>query len=234
MPEARVPVSTAVYDALRADILSGRLRPAEAVPSERTLSDRFQVNRHAVREAVKRLQQAGLVQVSHGGATRVRDWRRTGGLELLVDLPPEDVGVARAAYELRACIAAEVAARAAERATADDRAALAARAAAFAQARGQGAADAVLLDAYRELWDVLVDASGNIAYRLAYNSLLHGEDAITAVAVVFLRDELLDAESGDALVAAVLDGEPDPARAAAATLTAHTLRALSPTEVTSR
>ncbi|UTI63820.1 GntR family transcriptional regulator [Paraconexibacter antarcticus] len=241
MPDARVPVSTVVYDALRADILSGRVRPGDGIPSERTLSERFEVNRHAVREAVKRLQQAGLVQVSHGGATRVLDWRRTGGLELLVDLPPEDVGVARAAYELRACIAADVAARAAARATDEDRASLAARAAAFAAARehcvatdGPVSPGPALLDAYRELWDVLVDATGNIAYRLAYNSLLHGEDAVTAVAVIYLRDELLDAETTDALVAAVLDSDADAARAAAATLTAHTLTALSPTEAPSR
>ncbi|MCW3013405.1 MAG: FadR family transcriptional regulator, partial [Solirubrobacterales bacterium] len=111
MADARVPVSTTVYDVLRADILGGRLAPGDGIPSERTLSERFAVNRHAVREAVKRLQQAGLVQVSHGGATRVLDWRIHGGLELLMDLPAAgDMDAARAGYELRACLAAEVAA----------------------------------------------------------------------------------------------------------------------------
>ncbi|MCW3041651.1 MAG: regulatory protein GntR, partial [Solirubrobacterales bacterium] len=68
----RVPVSATVYDALRADILGGRLPVDARLPSERTLSDAHAVNRHAVREAVKRLQQSGLVQVTQGGATRVR------------------------------------------------------------------------------------------------------------------------------------------------------------------
>jgi DNA-binding FadR family transcriptional regulator len=251
MSDTRVPVSAAVYDALRAEILGGVLAPGDGIPSERTLSERFAVNRHAVREAVKRLQQAGLVQVSHGGATRVLDWRVHGGLELLVDLPPDNLDVVRAGYELRACIAADVAARAADRADDEDRARLAVCAAALREARDLRDADedrdmradhdtpaadgdVVLLITYRALWDVLVDATGNIAYRLAYNSLLHGEDAIVAAAVTFLRDELHDADTAEALVAAVLDGDADAARAAATVLTDRTLRILSPTEVPSR
>jgi DNA-binding FadR family transcriptional regulator len=232
MADARVPVSTTVYDALRADILGGRLAPGEAIPSERTLSERFAVNRHAVREAVKRLQQAGLVQVSHGGATRALDWRIHGGLELLMDLPAAgDMDAARAGYELRACLAAEVAMRAAQRADDEGRARLGARARALDAARDTGD-EVVLLDAYRDLWDVIVDATGNVAYRLAYNSLLAGENAMTAVALVFLHDELHDRETADALVAAVLDAQDDAARAAASALTAQTLSAMSRHEVT--
>ena len=62
--------SERVHERLRADVLSGRVAPGEPLPSERVLSEELGVNRHAVREAVKRLQQAGLVTVSHGGATR--------------------------------------------------------------------------------------------------------------------------------------------------------------------
>ena len=48
-----------------------------------------------MREALKRLQESGLIRISHGGATRVRDWRRDGGLDLLLalaaqgEVPPE-------------------------------------------------------------------------------------------------------------------------------------------------
>lgn len=233
MADVRVPVSTAVYDALRAEILGGVLAPGDGIPSERTLSERFAVNRHAVREAVKRLQQAGLVQVSHGGATRVLDWRVHGGLELLIDLPPDNLDVVRAGYELRACIAADVAARAADRASDADRDRLALCGEVIRETRA-GGDDVTLLGAYRALWDVLVDATGNIAYRLAYNSLLHGEDAIVATAVTFLRDELHDAGTAAALITAVLDGDAAGARTAATVLTDRTLRSLSPTEVPSR
>lgn len=226
MADQRIPVSAAVYDALRADILGGRLQVGDPVPSERTLSERFGVNRHAVREAVKRLQQAGLVQVSHGGATRVLDWSRTGGLELLVDLPAAgDPSAIRAGYELRACLAEDIAARAADRATEEQRAALTERARAFAAAID----DSGRRDNYRDLWEVIVDAADNIAYRLAYNSLLTAEATLPELSLDILRDELHDTASAADLVAAIHDGDPDAARMTARTLTAHTLDAVAVT-----
>ena len=117
------PVSESVHTHLRDAILSGELAPGDAVPSERELSERLGVNRHAVREAIKRLQQARLVQVSQGGPTRVRDWRATGGLDLIVDLVRDhsdriDPGLMSAITEMRACIGTDVARRCAERAPA--------------------------------------------------------------------------------------------------------------------
>src|SRR3954462_9385936 len=78
--------SSAVHTRLREQIMSGELSPGDPIPSERTLSDELGVNRHAVREALKRLQQAGLVRIAQGGATRVLDWRTTAGLEVMLDL----------------------------------------------------------------------------------------------------------------------------------------------------
>src|SRR5689334_16763008 len=106
--------SEAVHLDLRAAILSGSLKPGDAIPSERELAERLSVNRHAVREAVKRLQQARLVQVSQGGATRVLDWRETGGLDLLLDIAlaregTVDADTLRAIGEMRACIGSDAA-----------------------------------------------------------------------------------------------------------------------------
>lgn len=53
------------------DILSGQYRVSERLPSERDLANRFDANRGAVREAMKKLEQIGLAQVQPGGA-RVR------------------------------------------------------------------------------------------------------------------------------------------------------------------
>ena len=50
------------------DILSGRYRPTERLPSERDLATRFDANRGAVREAMKKLEQIGLAEVQPGGA----------------------------------------------------------------------------------------------------------------------------------------------------------------------
>lgn len=50
------------------DILSGRYRESERLPSERDLAARFDANRGAVREAMKKLEQIGLAEVQPGGA----------------------------------------------------------------------------------------------------------------------------------------------------------------------
>ena len=50
------------------DILSGRYRVSERLPSERDLAAHFDANRGAVREAMKKLEQIGLAQVQPGGA----------------------------------------------------------------------------------------------------------------------------------------------------------------------
>ena len=166
-------ISDRVHASLRADILAGKLAPGDAVPSERRLAEDLGVNRHAVREALKRLEQAGLVHISQGGATRVRDWRDSGGLEILLDLqagaePPPDV--ARSVLELRASVGVDAARRCAQRAdeaTLSRVAELAERTAAAMGGEGQ-----VVDDGYAELWRAVVQGSGNLAYRLALNSLM--------------------------------------------------------------
>ena len=59
---------TTIADALVEDILSGHYRVGERLPSERDLSSRFVVNRGAVREAMKQLEQMGLACIQPGGA----------------------------------------------------------------------------------------------------------------------------------------------------------------------
>jgi DNA-binding FadR family transcriptional regulator len=45
------------------DILTGRYRVGERLPSERDLAGRFDANRGSVREAMKKLEQIGLADV---------------------------------------------------------------------------------------------------------------------------------------------------------------------------
>jgi DNA-binding FadR family transcriptional regulator len=218
-PLGREPVSAAVHGRLRAAILAGELRAGEALPSERALAEAFGVNRHAVREALKRLQQARLVHVAQGGATRVRDWRRHGGIELLIDaatVPPggADPGVVRAILELRAAIGADVARRCAERATAAARDRIAAAA---AQVLAPGADGEARAAAYEELWQGVVDGADNLGYRLAYNTLLDGQHLV-APAVALVASELDDRPGIEALVAALRAHAGEAAHAAARAL----------------
>ena len=168
-------VSRRVHDSLRQRILEGDLEPGERIPSERVLAEEYGVNRHAVREALKRLEQAGLIRITHGGATRVLDWRDSGGLEVLLDLggdrvdPPAEI--VRSVLEMRASIGVDAARLCAERASEAEREQveqLGERAAALA-----GSGDEAMLDqAFAEFWLSIVAGSGNIAYRLSLNSLL--------------------------------------------------------------
>src|SRR5919202_1731508 len=147
--------SDLVHDRLRRQILEGRLAPGDAVPSERVLAEALGVNRHAVREALKRLEQAGLVRISQGGATRVLDWRDAGGLEVLLDLvaggagpPPADV--VRSVLEMRASVGIDAARRCAHRADAAQREAV--RRLAGEAAAAVGRDDAQLDARFTELW----------------------------------------------------------------------------------
>lgn len=57
-----------IADALTRDILVGQYRVGERLPSERDLATRFEANRGAVREAMKKLEQLGIADIQPGGA----------------------------------------------------------------------------------------------------------------------------------------------------------------------
>ena len=208
-------LSGRLHAQLRAEILTGRFAAGEPLPSERRLSEELGASRHAVREALKRLQQAGLVAISQGGATRVRDWRRHGGLELLLALgdegeAPESLRVPRATMEMRGCIGADAARRCAERATPQQRAELRAAVERFAAVDHPDARNAH----YEVLWDLIVDGADNVAYRLALTTLV-ARQRVTSIAPDAVAGELGDAAAVRALAEAVADGEPDRAHALA-------------------
>jgi DNA-binding FadR family transcriptional regulator len=210
--------SAEVHRRLRDQILDGELAPGDRVPSERSLSEELGVNRHAVREALKRLQQAGLVRISQGGATRVLDWRQNAGLDLLLDLmrqgdapPPELVG---AVLEMRASVGVDVVRRCAERASKDQRAEIGRRAAAAA-ALALAAEHEALVDSYVRLWELIVDGSDNLAYRLALNSL---NSALTAFPDLAGALAPTDPDDLRRLGEAIAAGDVDAAVASARTL----------------
>ena len=213
-----VTLSGQIHACLRGSILGGEYAPGDALPSERKLSEELETNRHAVREALKRLQQAGLVSISQGGATRVRDWRRHGGLELLLELgsqgeAPEALHAPRAAMEMRACIGADAARRCAQRADAALKAQIAARAEQLAQVEDLEARNAH----YEVLWDLIVDGADNIAYRLALTTLVERQ-RLASINAAAVAGELGDVRAIRALTRAIGDGRADDARTQATEL----------------
>src|SRR3954462_7206883 len=211
LTSSRATRSAQVFVRLRQEILSETYVPGDALPSERTLSEELATSRHAIREALKRLQQAGLVTISQGGATRVRDWRHHGGLELRLEGELPDARQARrAAMEMRACVGADAARRCAERADDARRAQITAHAAQLAALDDLTARNAL----YEVMWDLIVDGADNIAYRLALTTLL-SRGGLVAVGVEDVRGELEDAPAIVELAAAIAAGDEDDALALA-------------------
>ncbi|MGZ4627531.1 MAG: FadR/GntR family transcriptional regulator [Oryzihumus sp.] len=224
-PVPRQSVSDGVFHELRDAVLDGRFAPGESLPPERQLAESFAVNRHAVREAVKRLQEAGFVRVVHGGGTQVLDVRRTAGLDLLAHLARAGeeeprTRLIRDGLEMRRCIGVEAARLAATRADARARQRIVAAAAAY---RGHdGTADGT----DRAFWAEVVDASDNLAFRLSLNSLVHAIDANPDLMDELLADDRSDRTPHAELAEAIAAGEPDRSAEVAGRILSQAVTAL--------
>ncbi|GAA0269925.1 FadR/GntR family transcriptional regulator [Cryptosporangium japonicum] len=221
-PIARTAVSDAVYRQLRNAILAGSLAAGSALPGERALAEEFGVARHGLREAIRRLQQARLVEVSHGGATRVLDWRVSAGLELLGELELPDELILRSALEMRLAIGVDAARLAATRATAG----------AAAEIEGfvtgsVGVTDPVVLaERYEQFWRLIIVAGDNLAYQLSYNSLVLAMNRNPEVTRELSAPEAADLATQRVLAAAIASGDVDGAASAARRLTSVMLARL--------
>src|SRR5262245_60312425 len=213
-PVARRSVHDEVFDQVLDEVVSGALEPGAALPSERRLAEVLGVSRPAVRAALRRMAQTRLVEGRHGGATTLRDFRRYGGLDLLPALRLRggsvDVAVVRSVVEARLVIGPGVAALAAQRHPAGLPTRLAEVVTSYA-----GSDDAV--ERQRQTlayWDLVVDAADSITFRLLFNSLRAAyEPALPVLAAVLGRGETAGAYR--VLTAAIEEGDPDTARAAA-------------------
>lgn len=172
-PVQRQSVSDAVFEQLRAQIVGGSLTVGDPLPSERALCEALAVNRSSLREALRRLEQARLVSIRHGGTSRVLDYRDSAGLDLLNHLLVTadgqfDTRVVRSVMEMRSAIAPDAARLAAQRRSEPVVDALDRLVDSMTQRRGDLSQ---LQSLALEYWSSVIDAADNIAYRLAYNSL---------------------------------------------------------------
>lgn len=178
------PLSDQVFDQLVAEIISGRYAAEATLPAERILATTLGVNRHVVREAIRRLEQAGLVRVAQGGSTRVLDYRKHAGLDLLWLLAeharggPETARFWLGVLELRVAVGAEMArlcARRADRTVCTDLLRIS------REMRAAGD-DATLYALEVRFWDRVQDGADNVVCRLALNSMIKASLAMGDVA----------------------------------------------------
>ncbi len=65
-----------IADAIRLDIVGGKLSSGDRLPTEAILAERFSANRHTVRRALSVLAEEGVVMAEQGRGTFVRSARR--------------------------------------------------------------------------------------------------------------------------------------------------------------
>jgi GntR family transcriptional regulator, transcriptional repressor for pyruvate dehydrogenase complex len=119
-PIRRSRLSQQIVVRLSALIREGRLRAGDRLPAERELADQLRVSRSSLREALRTMELAGLVESRHGGGTYVRDavaWNAVSPLALVLQASGDAVGDL---WEIRLMVEPEIAARAALRATGDN------------------------------------------------------------------------------------------------------------------
>ena len=203
---------------LRGAILSGEYQAGDALPPERTLASELGTNRNTLREAVRLLEESGLVRARQGHGVRVLDFRRDGRLHLLPAFLAEEgvpggerLAVLADALALRTLFLGQAAAQAAERRTDAD----AARLRAVADRRpgaGSPLADVVArdLDFYAALTAAAHSQVGTWAYNTFAPALTGVLDVLPALWVMPPRYE----QTLGAVVDAVVERRAEAARSA--------------------
>lgn len=85
-------MSQDITEKLMRRIVNGRYEVGSRLPTERELAIEFDVTRHVVREALKRLEAVGLVRIRQGSGIYVENLQLTGGVELFDVLLMNDDG----------------------------------------------------------------------------------------------------------------------------------------------
>ena len=213
---SRQSLSESVYVQLRDKIVRRELGPGSVMPSERELSELLGVNRGAVREAIKRLQQARLVMVRQGGNHLVADYLEEAGLELLPSLLLDRRGRASSAavhsiMAMRSALAPDIAAAAAERGGAELHARLREL---LQQMRARTDDVAALQELCLDFWKALVVAGDNIAFRLAFNSMQQTYRQVWTLMTRLMEAEFRDQAGLGRIARAVAAGDAEGARGA--------------------
>lgn len=148
-------------------IRGGAAEDERWLPAERSLAEKLGVSRTVVREATKRLEQQGLLEIQHGTGIKVVDKLHRPLNESLALLIPDVAERLQQLNETRLSIEPDAAAFAAQRATKKQ---------IFTLRRIQGQLEnapdnTAAIEADIAAHHAIADASGNLIYRLILDSL---------------------------------------------------------------
>ncbi len=116
-PVSRSRLHEEIVSQIQDKILRGDLPAGEKLPTERELALSLGVNRATVREALKKLEMLGLVEINHGDGIYVKNYQESGNLEVLRALIYREGGIdphmLKSILNIRTILAPEMAALAA-------------------------------------------------------------------------------------------------------------------------
>lgn len=125
-PKRPARLGTAVVDVLLDRIVSGELEPGTLLPTEPRLCEVFGVSRTVIREAVKILEQKGLVRARQGQGTKVAlpdEWNLLDPMVLAASVHyDKDLRILDDLVNVRRVLESEMAGQSAVKATVDERA----------------------------------------------------------------------------------------------------------------
>ncbi|MBX7207231.1 MAG: FCD domain-containing protein [Verrucomicrobiaceae bacterium] len=179
------------------------------LPGERSLAEKLGVSRSVVREATKRLEQQGMLEIQHGNGIKIVDRLHRPLNDSLTLLIPDMADRLQQLNETRLSIEPDAAAMAAERATKEH-----IRTLRRIQTQLENAPDnAAAIEADIAAHHAIADASGNRIYRLILDSL--AELGVTSrLRTIGRIGKATAIEHHEAILSAIERRDPEAARAA--------------------
>ena len=210
-----VKLEDRLFRALRNDLLAGRWREGERLPSERALATEFSLNRVTVRAAVARLVGLGLVTVRRGDGIRAAAGKRSGRLDLVTHMLEAStaetvpIQIVRDMLELLRIVATEAVALACERASAEQLAQLSRIAARQVEAVSDPVA---FQEGDIEFVRAVLQASGNMILELLFNTVEGFYRSRPEIRRILLSDPQTTIARYFAIIALISSREAEQAR----------------------
>lgn len=209
-PLDRAPAYLRLAEVIRARILAGELAPGDALPIETSLADQLGVNRSTLREALRHLQSAGLLERPGGGKklliARPAMESLSHGLSAALTLHGARFGDV---WEALLAVEPAIAAAAATRATGEQRDELRSLAAAFTRSEGT---DRDRVTTVGQFFRLLAACTSNPVFVVAHEPLVRLlEPGLARIIDILPQARRRIATAQSALCDALEAGDPDEA-----------------------
>ncbi|MGB5835001.1 MAG: FCD domain-containing protein [Thiohalocapsa sp.] len=214
----RQRLSEQIADRLETMIARGEFAPGDRLPAERALAVRLDVSRPSLREAIRTLANKGLLRTRPGGGSFVTEAADPRFIDPLVDLLQKEPASRYDVLEIRHALEGAAAYHAAMRATVEDRENVRKRFETMIAMHQAGDPDAEIQADTRFHLSIVQAAHNEVLlqvmrglFKLLLSSIGHNLDQLYQIPKVF---EPLSRQHEN-LMTAVVEGDPERARAAA-------------------